>query len=59
MDKHVYQVVNWSIFDRIGLWLLRVAIMRSKPDFRRIIQAKVLGNSIHNIVIGVILCSVD
>jgi hypothetical protein len=40
-----------SIFDWVGLGLLRIAVVRSKPDFGWVIQTNFLGHSLHNVII--------
>ncbi len=32
VDKHISQALNPPILDRLWLWLLQVAVMRSEPD---------------------------
>jgi hypothetical protein len=42
-----------SVLDRLGFRLLGITVMRCKPDFGWIIQAKMLGYSFYNVIIVV------
>lgn len=54
MDKHISQALDTPVFDRLWLWLLQVAVMRSEPDFGRILKSNLQSNSFHDIIVGML-----
>jgi hypothetical protein len=46
-------MIHSSEFDGLGFRLLGVTVMRCKPNFGWVIQAKMVSYSFHNIIISV------
>ena len=53
VHQHIRQMIHSSVFNGLGFRLLGVAIMRCKPNFGWVIQAKMVSYSFHDIIISV------
>lgn len=57
MHKHITQPFNATVFNRLRFWLLRVAVVGSEPDFRRVLQSKLKCHPFYHIIICMLLGS--
>lgn len=53
MNKHIQKMFYSPISNRLWFRLLRITIMRCKPNLWGIIQPKLMCNSLNNIIISV------
>lgn len=52
MYQHIWQMIHPSIFDRLWLRLLRIAVMCSQSDFGWIVQSNSLCHLLNDLIIS-------